>query len=388
MGAPPAPDNLEARGGGWRGEAFTVKLVILAFLLGWGLARWGTPVARQAALRFGIVDRPDGQLKRQTEPVPYLGGLAVYLAFLIALALVFEFDRRVLGLLLSGTLVLLLGLIDDLGVLSPAVKLAGQLVACWVLIKSDVMIHVVWLPPWAQVALTILWLLTAANALNLMDIMDGLAPGVALTACVALVVATAANGDHVIPVMAAALAGSLLGFLPYNWRPARIYLGDSGSLFLGLMLGALSMTGKYTAYNRVGFVAPLLILGLPLFDTAFVSVVRIAKGSSPFRGSPDHFPLRLLRMGLSVPAVVALACSATAALGALALVNVRLLAPGGTVILLVGASVVAVGFAAVLLVLEARTRRLAGPRLEKGIRSRQSDRIPADSRPGRAVDGE
>ena len=100
---------------------------VLAFLLGLILARWGTPIAREAALRFGIVDRPDGNLKRQREAVPYLGGLAVYLPFLVVLALVFPFDRRVLALLLAGTLVLLLGLIDDLGALSPGVKLLGQL---------------------------------------------------------------------------------------------------------------------------------------------------------------------------------------------------------------------------------------------------------------------
>lgn len=363
--------------------------VMLAFLIGLAIAHWGTPVVRAAALRFGIVDRPDGVLKRQREPVAYLGGLAVYLPFLVALALVFPFDRRVLGLLLAGTLMLLLGLIDDLGVLSPGVKLAGQMVACWVLIKSDVMIHVIWLPYWAQVMVTVLWLLTAVNALNLMDIMDGLGPTVALVACLALVAVTATSGDAAIPVMAAALAGSLLGFLPFNWRPARIYLGDSGSLFLGLMLGALSMTGQYTAHNRLGFMAPLLILALPLFDTMFVSVVRLARGASPFRGSADHFPLRLRRLGLTVPQVV-LACGvATAVLGALALVNVLLLQPRGSGFLLAGTVLAGVGFATLLIIMEVRSRRRAGSRVEKGLRSRRSDRFPVDSSPEqRAAEGE
>ncbi len=355
--------------------------VMLAFLIGLAIAHWGTPVVRAAALRFGIVDRPDGVLKRQREPVAYLGGLAVYLPFLVALALVFPFDRRVLGLLLAGTLMLLLGLIDDLGVLSPGVKLAGQMVACWVLIKSDVMIHVIWLPYWAQVMVTVLWLLTAVNALNLMDIMDGLGPTVALVACLALVAVTFTSGDAAIPVMAAALAGSLLGFLPFNWRPARIYLGDSGSLFLGLMLGALSMTGQYTAYNRLGFMAPLLILALPLFDTTFVSVVRLARGASPFRGSPDHFPLRLRRLGLTVPQVVLTCGVATAVLGALALVNVLLLQPRGSGFLLAGTVLAGVGFATLLIIVEVRSRRRAGSRVEKGLRSRRSDRFSVDSSP-------
>ena len=353
-------------------------LVVLSCVLAFGLATWGTPVARAAALRFGIVDRADGVLKRQREPVPYLGGLAVYLPFLVTLALVHEFDRRVLGLLLAGTLVLLLGLIDDLGVLTPKVKVAGQLVACWVLIKSDVMTHIVWLPAWGNVVLTVLWILTATNALNLMDIMDGLAPGVAAVAFASLMVVAWPGEPGPIPVMAAALAGSLLGFLPFNFRPARIYLGDSGSLFLGLMLGALAMIGDYTAYNRLGFVAPLFLLGLPLFDTAFVSVVRLSHGRSPFRGSPDHFPLRLRRAGLSVPQVAAVCYAGGALLGGAALLLVRLADPEATVWTLAGAALVAVGFSAWMLARESGERRTTGSRAEKGIRSRRSDRMPPE----------
>jgi UDP-GlcNAc:undecaprenyl-phosphate GlcNAc-1-phosphate transferase len=361
-----------------------VTRLLLGGALAFGLAWWGTPIARAAALRFGIVDRPDGRLKRQEEPVPYLGGLAVYLPFLVALCLVHEFDQRALGLLLAGTLMLLLGLIDDLGALSPPVKLAGQGVACWVLLKSDVMIHIVWLPAWAQAAITVLWILTAANAFNLIDILDGLAPGVAALACLSLLAATHVGESPGIPVMAAALAGSLLGFLRYNFAPARIYLGDSGSLFLGMMLGALTMTAQYTANNRLGFLSPLLILGLPLFDTAFVSAVRLARGASPFRGSPDHFPLRLRRLGMSVPGVAWTCYAAAAGLGALALANVRLASARASGALLAAAAGAGLAFALALLWQEARNRRLSGPRREKGIRSRRLD-APA---PGGAPGGE
>jgi UDP-GlcNAc:undecaprenyl-phosphate/decaprenyl-phosphate GlcNAc-1-phosphate transferase len=345
-----------------------------SFVLAALLAAWGTPVARGAALRFGIVDRPDGALKRQQEPVPYLGGLAIFLAFLVALALVYEFDRQVLGLLLAGTLVVLLGLIDDLGALSPGVKLLGQLVACWVLIKSDVMTHIVALPFWANALLTVAWVLTATNAMNLVDILDGLAPGIALVAALGLVAATAGGEAHTIPVMAAALAGALLGFLPHNHAPARIYLGDSGSLFLGLMLGALTLTASYTANNRLGFVSPLWLLGLPLFDTAFVSAVRISRGASPFRGSPDHFPLRLRRRGWSVRRVAITCWVGSAALGGLALLNTQFHDPAATLALLAATGLVAAGFAGWLLWMDGRDRRLSGRRKEKGIRSRAADR--------------
>jgi len=343
-----------------------------SFVLAALLAAWGTPVARTAALRFGIVDRPDGALKRQAEPVPYLGGLAIFLAFLVALALVYEFDRQVLGLLLAGTLVVLVGLIDDLGALSPGVKLLGQLVACWVLIKSDVMTHIVALPFWANALLTVAWVLTATNAMNLVDILDGLAPGIALVAALGLVAATAGGEARTIPVMAAALAGALLGFLPYNQAPARIYLGDSGSLFLGLMLGALTLTASYN--NRLGFVSPLWLLGLPLFDTAFVSIVRISRGASPFRGSPDHFPLRLRRRGWPVRRVAIACWAVSAALGFLALLNTRFHDPEATLGLLAATGIAAAGFGAWMLWIEGRERRLSGPRKEKGIRSRAADR--------------
>src|SRR5262245_2230467 len=215
------------------------------FLTALVLSLYGPPLAARAAMRFGIVDRPDGDLKRHRGPVPYLGGLSVYGSFLLTMALVFEFDQRVLGLLLAGTLLVLLGLIDDFGALGVRAKFLGQGLAALVLIKSGIAIHIAALPGWANVALTIVWLVGMTNALNIIDIMDGLATGTAVVACVFLMVVAALNGQHAIVLMAANLTGSLLGFLHYNRFPARIFMGDTGSLFVGMMLGALAMIGKY-----------------------------------------------------------------------------------------------------------------------------------------------
>src|SRR6266571_24414 len=128
---------------------------LLAFLL----ALYGTPIARDAALRFGVVDKPDGALKNQKEPVPYFGGLAIFLAVLIPFCLFYKFDQQVLAILLAGTLVLLLGLIDDFGVLRPKAKFIGQLIAAVVLIKADVTIKIAMFPPWLNLALTIIWII-------------------------------------------------------------------------------------------------------------------------------------------------------------------------------------------------------------------------------------
>ncbi len=294
-------------------------LYVLTFVLALLLSLYGVPLARRAALLFSIVDRPDGRLKHQVEPVPYFGGLALYLAFLISLALTFEFRQDVLGLVLAGTLMVMLGLIDDFGVLSPMSKLIGQLIAVFVLIRSGIRIEITAFPEWLDILLTVFWMIGIINALNIIDVMDGLAGGIGIIACAWLFVVAVLNHDTAVAVMLAALAGSLLGFLRYNFYPASIYMGDAGSLFLGLMLGAMAMIGKYTAVNPVAILSPVLILGVPVFDTLFVMYVRWLRGIPVFLGSPDHFALRLRQWALSVPQVVVVSYGMALALGGVAL---------------------------------------------------------------------
>jgi len=294
-------------------------LLILTFSLAFLLALYGVPLARRAALKFGIVDRPDGRLKRQREPVPYLGGLAIYLAFLVSLAFTFEFRQDVLGIVLAGTLVMMLGLIDDFGVLSPVTKLAGQLLAVFILIKSGIRIEIAALPDWACLALTMFWMLGIINAFNLLDIMDGLSAGIGSVSAAFLLVVALLNNDTTIAFMLTALIGSLLGFLRYNFHPAAIYMGDAGAMFLGLMLGALAMIGKYAGSHDLAVLAPLLILGVPIFDTGFVMYIRHLRGLPIFLGSPDHIAIRLRHWGLTVPQVVVSSYIATAALGGIGL---------------------------------------------------------------------
>src|SRR5881296_3998344 len=296
-----------------------VLLYTLTFVLALLLALYGVPLARRAALQFNIVDRPDGRLKLQAEPVPYFGGLAVYLAFLISLALTFEFREEALGVILGGTLVVMLGLIDDFGVLKPWPKLIGQLIAVFVLIRSGIRIEIAALPDWLDLLLTVLWMVGIINAVNIIDVMDGLAGGVSVIACIWLFVVAAVNHDALVAVMTSALAGSLVGFLRYNFYPAKIYLGDAGSLFLGLMLGAFAMVGKYTAVHPVAVLAPVLILGVPVFDTLFVMYVRRLRGLPMFLGSLDHFAPRLRQLRLSVHQVVGASYGASVALGGAAL---------------------------------------------------------------------
>src|SRR5437660_2670938 len=294
-------------------------LYLLTFGLALLLALYGVPLARRAALQFNIVDRPDGRLKLQAEPVPYFVGLAVYLAFLISLALIFEFRHEALGLMLGGTLMVMLGLIDDFGVLKPWPKLIGQLIAVFVLIRRGIRIEIAAFPDWLDLSLTVLWMIGIINAVNIIDVMDGLAGGVSVIACLWLFVIALVNHDTMVAMMLAALAGSLVGFLRYNFHPAKIYLGDAGSLFVGLMLGALAMVSKYTVVNPVAVLAPILILGVPVFDTLFVMYVRWLRGLPMFLGSLDHIALRLRQLRLSVSQVVLASCGASAMLRGAAL---------------------------------------------------------------------
>jgi len=264
---------------------------VLALLLG----LYFTPVAREAALRFGIVDRPDGNLKQQREPVPYLGGVAVFIAYLLALGVVVSFDTLLLGLLLAGTLTLLVGLIDDFGVLTPLAKLTGQGVAVFVLLRSGAVIELVDVPPALRWPLAALWILAVCNAFNLLDVMDGLAGGVGALIALALGVAATITGQVPEAAAAFALAGALAGFLVFNVHPARIYLGDAGSLAVGITLGALALAIPWSDRSPAGFLAPLVILAVPLADTAYVTVLRARAGKPFWHGSPDHFPLRLRR---------------------------------------------------------------------------------------------
>jgi len=307
-------------------EIKSAVLYLFTLALSFLLALYGTPLARQAAIKYGIVDKPDGNLKNQGEPVPYLGGLAIYMAFLLSLSLTFEFSRELLGVMLGGTIIVLLGLIDDFGVLTPEVKLVGQIIAAFVLIKSGTMIYLTFIPFWLRLFLTGLWIVGITNAFNIIDIMDGLSAGVAALAALTLSVVALTNGKLTVAIMAVALGGAALGFLRYNFNPARIYMGDTGSMFLGYTLAALSIgntIGSYTKTNFFGFLAPVLILGVPIFDTMLVMFFRFRRGQSMFHGSNDHYAVRLKRIGWSVRKIVLVSYLVAAMLSAWALVLIN-----------------------------------------------------------------
>jgi len=299
-------------------------IYLFAFMLSLGLSLYITPIVRKGALLYDIVDRPDGKLKNQTDPVAYLGGIAVYLAVLLTLALTFDLSREILGILLSGTIIVILGIIDDFKVLPPKIKFIGQAIAAFVLIKSGIYIKLVFLPLWINIILSFLWLMVITNAFNIIDVMDGLATGIGCLVSIILFIVAIMNQHVLIAILTIALAGALLGFLRYNFEPAKIYLGDTGSLFIGLLLGALSMIGSYTQNNTIACLSPVIILGIPIFDTVFVIYIRWRRGIPIIYGSPDHFALRLRKWRFSTVQTVILSYAASLILGLLAIVMLLL----------------------------------------------------------------
>lgn len=268
-------------------------ILFLTFILSFLLTIYGTPLAQRVAFRYQLFDLPDGKLKKQSQPVPYMGGVIVYFAFISPISLMFDFNQQLLGILFASSILLLVGLFDDFKALTPGIKFLFQIMATYILLKSGITIDLIFFPKWLDILLSFFWILTTINAFNIIDIMDGLAASIGAIASLTIFIISLYNGDFLVAILSLSLAAALLAFLKFNWEPARIYLGDAGSMILGLIIGSLTMMVSYTRFNKLAFVSSLFILGIPLFDLAYVSILRIMKGKMPFWGSPDHFALRL-----------------------------------------------------------------------------------------------
>jgi len=298
-----------------------------AALVACALALVATPLAGKLAVRLNILDHPDKKLKNHKQPIPYLGGLAVYVAFALALVGLKLWQHQtivgVVGMLTGSGIIVLLGLIDDKHALSPTLKFIGQTTAALVLVACNMRLQFIPNPAVAAIV-SVFWVVGVTNAMNLIDIMDGLSSGVAIVAAAAFFIIFAENGRYNDMYIMAALGGAALGFLPYNFPRAKIYLGDTGALFLGFVLSAVAMGGGYSKFNSLAVLAPVLILGVPIFDTLFIMFLRHRRGVSMFRGSPDHLALRMVKLGLTRRQTALILWAVTALLGFVAYVSTNL----------------------------------------------------------------
>jgi UDP-GlcNAc:undecaprenyl-phosphate GlcNAc-1-phosphate transferase len=291
----------------------------LAFGVPFLVTLFATPFAARAAVRHGLVDHP-GPNKPHPNPTPYLGGAALAIGLGVTGIVAAGGSLQIATILVCAAAIGLLGLVDDARGLQPPIKLAvegGAAVALYVT-GSGGGVFGSTIP---DLVLTVVWVVVVTNALNLLDNMDGLAPGVTAMSAVAFFVISAAAGHVLVASVAAALIGASLGFLPHNSPPARVFLGDAGSLFVGFVLAALGLNLDLIGQAGVVRVAiPLLALAVPLFDTTLVVIARLREGRPIFRGGTDHASHRLAARGLSHVEVAVVAMSAQAGCSAVAIV--------------------------------------------------------------------
>lgn len=290
---------------------------IIALFTSWVL----TPYVKKLAFRVGAVDKPDGR-KVHSGLMPRLGGVAIYLGFVVAIVCSMHLTQDILVMLAGGTLIVIVGILDDIYQLPAKVKLVGQILAASLLVIFDIKIE--WLNnPWGgyfyleylSVPFTIFWVISFTNVVNLMDGLDGLAGGVSAIASVTVILVSLQQGFYPVAVITAALAGGIMGFMKYNFNPASIFMGDTGSMFIGYMLAAISIFGAVKSAATIALLVPAIALGLPIMDTAFAIVRRYSNGRPIFQPDKGHLHHRLLAMGMTQKQAVILIYVISAVLG-------------------------------------------------------------------------
>jgi UDP-GlcNAc:undecaprenyl-phosphate GlcNAc-1-phosphate transferase len=297
-----------------------IALFAGAFALAVGIAALLTPIVARWARARGMVAAPR-QDRWHRQPTPLLGGVAIYCAAMLVILGLGHVDYRLLGLLAGATLLFITGLLDDWRHLRPHTKLIAQILAACLLVLGGVRVETTNLAAIA-IPLTILWVVGITNAFNLIDNMDGLSAGTAAIAAFFLFGFSVSVGDAGMAVLCLAVAGAALGFLAYNFNPARIFMGDSGSMFLGFMLSGIALLGTREMASDVFFVllVPAAMMGLPIFDTTLVTIVRTLEGRPLSQGGRDHLSHRLVAMGLSERQAVLLLYVLAASFGSLGLI--------------------------------------------------------------------
>ena len=297
--------------------------IIISFL--------ATPLVKALAYKVGAIDVPKDGRRMHKTPIPRLGGLAIFLAFLLSTLLFAEIDRQMKGILMGAVIIVILGVLDDIMTLRALPKFFIQILAASIAVYHGCVIQFVsnfnlfsdtlYINlGWLSVPVTIIWIVAITNAVNFIDGLDGLAVGVSAISAGSLLVIALMVAEGNIAIVIAALLGACIGFIPYNFNPAKMFMGDTGSTFLGYILATLSIQGLFKMYAIISFAVPFLILGVPIFDICFAFLRRIAKGQNPMIADRGHVHHRLIDMGFSQKQSVAITYMITAILGLAAVV--------------------------------------------------------------------
>ncbi|MEA4824361.1 MAG: MraY family glycosyltransferase [Clostridiaceae bacterium] len=306
--------------------------IVLAFVLAGVIAYAATPLVKRFAYVIGAVDVPRDNRRMHKTPIPRLGGLAIFLGFLVAELIFGTMDRVMMSVLIGALIVVTLGILDDILRLTAWIKFIVQIVAACIpvlygglriefltnfnLLSGERFVYL----GFFSIPLTVLWIVGITNAVNFIDGLDGLAAGISTISSLSLLAICCITGDPYVAVVMACLAGALAGFLPYNINPAKIFMGDTGATFLGFILATMSIQGLFKFYAVISFAVPFLILGLPLFDMVVAVFRRILSGKSPTAADRGHIHHKLIDMGFNQKQAVAILYAITLILGILAVI--------------------------------------------------------------------
>lgn len=308
-----------------------IGLVVAALLTAALIALITTPVVRSLAFKVGAVDVPKDNRRMHSRPIPRMGGLAIFLGFLFSVLIYLPLTGQVRGMLLGSVIIVVLGIFDDIYALGARFKFMVQIIAALCAAFGGNVITILSNPnifssnPYWELGIlsipfSVLWIVAITNAVNLIDGLDGLACGVSTISSMTLLVIALVVSEPQIAILMGALAGACIGFLPYNLNPAKIFMGDTGSTFLGYILAVVSINGLFKFAAIISFAVPFLLLGLPIFDTCFAILRRISKGQSPMTADRGHIHHRLIDMGLTQKQAVAVLYVVSAILGLSAVV--------------------------------------------------------------------
>lgn len=302
--------------------------IIMSFGLSGIICFCSTPLVKAFAYKVGAIDVPKDNRRMHKKPIPRLGGLAMFTGFLISVLLFIPLESVIRGILFGVIIIVVLGIIDDVMALGAKLKFIVQIFAALVPVLFGVRIEhlpnfnpfsndlYITFPNWISIPLTVLWIVGITNAVNLIDGLDGLAAGVSSIASFTLLIFTFLVPSSLdMSLLIAALAGCCIGFLPYNFNPAKMFMGDTGATFLGYILAIVSVQGLFKWYTIISFAVPFLVLGLPIFDTLYAMLRRILSGRSPMSADRGHLHHRLIDMGFSQKQAVAILYSISGLLG-------------------------------------------------------------------------
>lgn len=312
-----------------KGRVYVVLALALAMLVSY----LATPLVKKLAIKIHAVDVPKDERRMHDHPIPLMGGLAIFIGCIVSLLLFADIDKALRGILLGASIIVAVGIVDDIHPLGAGIKLIFQIIAALIAVWHGVVIQFVANPfvfldkqflnfgIWS-VPITVIWIVAVTNAMNLIDGLDGLADGVSTISALSMLFIAILMGNLEIAIIPAALAGACLGFIPYNKNPAKIFMGDTGSTFLGFMLATVSVIGLFKFYAIISFLIPFLILGFPIFDTASAIIRRILKGQNPMKADRSHTHHKLIDMGMNQKQAVVTLYHASAALGIFAVMVV------------------------------------------------------------------